>query len=73
MGFDLKPLTIICDFEQAFMNAVTNEVYVSVFLTASCFKVCSIVFIKSSYHKLLLPVAGSTFVSLVIGTFRSSV
>ncbi|CAF4415714.1 unnamed protein product [Rotaria magnacalcarata] len=25
MGFDLKPLSIICDFEQSFMNAVTNE------------------------------------------------
>ncbi|CAF2712388.1 unnamed protein product [Rotaria sp. Silwood2] len=25
MGFDLKPSTIICDFEQSFMNAVTNE------------------------------------------------
>ncbi|CAM4942461.1 unnamed protein product [Rotaria socialis] len=25
MSFDLKPLSIICDFEQSFMNAVTNE------------------------------------------------
>ncbi|CAF1506816.1 unnamed protein product, partial [Didymodactylos carnosus] len=28
MGLNLKPLTIICDFEQAFTNAVAKEVYV---------------------------------------------
>ncbi|CAF4560152.1 unnamed protein product, partial [Rotaria magnacalcarata] len=39
MGFDLKPLSIICDFEQSFMNAVTNELPQTI-VTGCWFHLC---------------------------------
>ena len=40
VGLDLKPLTIICDFEQAFMNAAAKVVYVFVLFHLSDLKLC---------------------------------
>ncbi|CAF4438274.1 unnamed protein product, partial [Rotaria socialis] len=46
MGFDLKPLSIICDFEQSFMNAVTNELPQTIVIG------CWFHFCQSSYRNI---------------------
>ncbi|CAF3387666.1 unnamed protein product [Rotaria socialis] len=46
MDFDLKPLSIICDFEQSFMNAVTNELPQTIVIG------CWFHFCQSSYRNI---------------------